>query len=115
MLNRKLKRQLKAKDDELDEQLTAILNMKHFAVYGMLHAVDAIAELPDDSKPAQELTEVIYFCVMIVGFAIGSDDVEDTLEHIYKIARVSFDDERTFENKTDSAEYRLRQYFLKIV
>lgn len=107
MFNKKLKQKCADLQDERDELLGALLSIKHVCPAAMLQ----LTQLPSSDSP--EIEDVIYTILKIFAISFNSSDTDEIMNHLYQVARIAYDDGRQFKRKTDSAEYMLRQYFLK--
>lgn len=105
MFNRKLKQKCADLQDERDELLGALLSIKHVCPAAMLQLI----QLPSSESP--EVEDVVYTILKIFAIAFNSSDTEAVIDHLYQVARIAYDDKQP--SMTDSAEYMLRQYFLK--
>lgn len=107
MFNKKLKQKCADLQDERDELLGALLSIKHVCPAAMLQLI----QLPSSDSP--EVEGVVYTILKIFAIAFNSSDTEAVIDHLYQVAHIAYDDDKKFKCKTDSAEYMLRQYFLK--
>ena len=107
MFNKKLKQKCADLQDERDELLVALLSIKHVCPAAMLQLI----QLPSSDSP--EIEDAIYTILKIFAISFNSSDTDEIMNHLYQVARIAYDDGSQFKRKTDSAEYMLRQYFLK--
>ena len=107
MFNKKLKQKCADLQDERDELLGALLSIKHVCPAAMLQLI----QLPSSDSP--EIEDVIYTILKIFAISFNSSDTDEIMNHLYQVARIAYDDGSQCKRKTDSAEYMLRQYFLK--
>ena len=106
MFNKKLKQKCADLQDERDELLGALLSIKHVCPAAMLQLI----QLPSSESP--EVENVVYTILKIFAIAFNSSNTDEIMAHLYQVARIAYDDDKQ-SSMTDSAEYMLRQYFLK--
>lgn len=94
-----------------DEEVLSLI--KHVCPVGLINIVDALQELDsghDLDFIHSQLDSAARALILIFELSSGFRDKQDLFEHLFDIARITYDEERTFDNPEDSMEYRLRRY-----